>query len=327
MLVGLLVGVVVVNLAILWGLLPTIFFAITVAYILVPLTSFLRRRGYSRYIAGVISTVVAALGALLLVVPLFGILYLRRQQIINALRSLPNEILLEVGEFSYLIDTNQLIRTATSYLTQLAFDIAASLPVLAAKAFVFVFVVFGLLIRREELSTAILSSIPGAYHGIVSQLHGRIRQTLYALYITQAATGLATSLIALPVFFLFGYESALTLALIAGILQFLPVIGPSILVLALVAFEVMQGAVLTGAILVVVGLVLIGFLPDAIIRPRLARKTAHLPSTLYFVGFTGGVLSLGAVGIIAGPLAVALLAEAVSLLGEEEHPNTETAKS
>jgi hypothetical protein len=46
------------------------------------------------------------------------------------------------------------------------------------------------------------------------------------------------------------------------------------------------------------------------------RRTADLPASLYFVGFTGGVLTLGAVGIIAGPLAIALLVEAVSLLGD-----------
>jgi predicted PurR-regulated permease PerM len=297
---GLLVGLAILNLAVLWGLLPTIFFAITVTYFLVPLTSLLRLPGYSRYVAGVISAIVAAPGALLLVAPLFGRLYLRRQRIINGRGLLPNEILQEFGESSDFIDTNQLIRSATSYLTQLAFDIAASLPVLAGKGFGFVFVVFGLLIRREELSAAILSPIPDAYHGIVWHLHGRSRQTLYALYITQVATGLATSLIALPVFLFFGYKSAFTLALIAGILQFLPVIGPSILELALVAFEVRRGASLTGAILVVVGLVLIGFLPDAIIRPRLARQSAHLPGTLYYVGFIGGVLSLGAVGVSPG---------------------------
>jgi predicted PurR-regulated permease PerM len=36
--------------------------------------------------------------------------------------------------------------------------------------------------------------------------------------------------------------------------------------------------------------------------------------SLYFVGFVGGVLTLGAIGIIAGPLIVAILVEVVELL-------------
>jgi predicted PurR-regulated permease PerM len=95
------------------------------------------------------------------------------------------------------------------------------------------------------------------------------------------------------------------------------VIGPSVVVLALVAVELTQGGFLAAASFLITGLVLIGFLPDALIRPQIAQRTADLPASLYFVGFTGGILSLGAIGIIAGPVAVALLDEIVTLLGEE----------
>lgn len=66
-----------------------------------------------------------------------------------------------------------------------------------------------------------------------------------------------------------------------------------------------------------VGFFLVAWLPDVLIRPRLARGAANLPGTLYFAGFTGGLLTLGPIGVIAGPLAVALLAEATALLAAE----------
>ena len=53
------------------------------------------------------------------------------------------------------------------------------------------------------------------------------------------------------------------------------------------------------------------------VRPRLARHTADLPGSLYFIGFTGGLLSVGPIGFIAGPLVVALLVEATELLASE----------
>jgi predicted PurR-regulated permease PerM len=61
----------------------------------------------------------------------------------------------------------------------------------------------------------------------------------------------------------------------------------------------------------------VAWLPDVLIRPRLARETADLPGSLYFVGFVGGLLTLGPVGIIAGPLAVALVVEMADHLSEE----------
>jgi predicted PurR-regulated permease PerM len=52
----------------------------------------------------------------------------------------------------------------------------------------------------------------------------------------------------------------------------------------------------------------------------LASSQARLPASLYFVGFTGGVLTVGVIGIIAGPLAVAVLVEVIDLLSEGGTP-------
>jgi hypothetical protein len=54
-----------------------------------------------------------------------------------------------------------------------------------------------------------------------------------------------------------------------------------------------------------------------IVRPRLAPVAASLPSSLYFVGFVGGLLTLGAVGVVLGPVAVAPIVETGRLLGED----------
>jgi predicted PurR-regulated permease PerM len=119
------------------------------------------------------------------------------------------------------------------------------------------------------------------------------------------------------VFGALGYSGALTLAVVAGVLQFLPVVGPSVLVGALVVYQLLAGDAAAAALVGVAGAVFIGYLPDVLIRARLARRSADMPSTLYFTGFTGGLLTLGPVGIIAGLLAVALLVEGIELLSAE----------
>jgi predicted PurR-regulated permease PerM len=99
-----------------------------------------------------------------------------------------------------------------------------------------------------------------------------------------------------------------------GILQFVPVAGPILVLAGLAGLELVAGEVVRAALVFGLGGLLVGVLPDVLIRPRLARLTAGIPGSLYFVGFFGGLLSVGALGIIAGPLAVALVAEAVRLL-------------
>jgi predicted PurR-regulated permease PerM len=84
------------------------------------------------------------------------------------------------------------------------------------------------------------------------------------------------------------------------------------LVVVVAAYHLVLGDVAAAGLVLVVA-----WLPDVLIRPRLARQTTGLSGTLYFVGFVGGILTLGVVGIVAGPLAIAVLAEAAALLTED----------
>jgi predicted PurR-regulated permease PerM len=183
--------------------------------------------------------------------------------------------------------------------------------------FLFTLVVYAALRRPHTIRRALLRPVPGRYHDVVLAFHERTRSILYAIYVLQAAVAFGTFLIGYVTFVLLGYESAFTLAVIGGVLQFIPILGPSFLVAALAGVEILAGDVTGAVTLLAVGFVVIGFLPDALIRPRLARLTTGMPGSLYFVGFTGGVLSVGIVGLVAGPVVVALLAEAVSLLTDE----------
>jgi predicted PurR-regulated permease PerM len=181
----------------------------------------------------------------------------------------------------------------------------------------FAFVVFGLLVGHRAVEDALMAAVPRPYHDVVGAFARRTRDTLYAIYVLQVATGAATFFFALPVFLGLGYGIPVTLAFIAGVLQFLPIVGPSVLLGALAVYHVAAGDLVAAVLVVVFGGVIVAWLPDILVRPQLARRAGHLPGTLYFIGFVGGLLTLGPVGIVAGPLAVALVVEAVALLEAE----------
>ncbi|MFC6974853.1 AI-2E family transporter [Halomicroarcula sp. GCM10025709] len=191
------------------------------------------------------------------------------------------------------------------------------MPILALKAVLFTILLYALLWRPAAPKHELYELVPRRYHDIIDRLHRRLQSTLYAIYVLQAATAFGTFLVAWVVFAVLGYESAFALAVVAGIFQFVPVIGPSVVVLAMATAQVVAGDVVGAVLVTVFGLVLVGFLPDAVIRPRLARYTTGMPASLYFVGFTGGVLSLGIVGFIAGPVIVALLVEVLNLVTDD----------
>ena len=292
----------------------TVVFAITVAYTLFPFRQALVTRGYSRRAATSTVTGVAGLVLVVAVVPVAFVLYRRRSELLDLVRSLPETIPIVVGEFSFVIETTPLTAAVGAVLRNAALSIVSAAMVLSLKALLFAIVVYGLLVRPGSVRTVAVGLAPADFHGALERYHERIHATLVGIYVVQAATAAGTSVVAYGVFALLGYDAALTLAVVAGVLQFVPVVGPSVVIVGLAAIDVLAGNVPRATTVLIVGLVVVGFLPDAVIRPRLAAATGELPTTLYFVGFVGGVLTIGPLGFVLGPLAVGLLVETVELL-------------
>ncbi|MFC4448681.1 AI-2E family transporter [Halorussus aquaticus] len=316
-LAGVLVLLGLLSAAVLFDVLGTVFFAVTVAYVLVPLHQRFVERGMPSWWASAASTAVAFVGVLLFFASFGFLVYRRRDDLLRFLLGLPESFTVELLGAAYTIDAGVLTELARTYLGAGVIALARLAPVLALKGTLFALLVFALLVRRREARRALLAPIPHAYRDVVAALHERTRETLSAIYVLQAATAVGTFLVALPVFYVLGYEFVFTLALVAGFLQFLPIVGPSFLVVLLAVYRVTANDVVGAVLVLVLGGVVVGWLPDAVIRTRLARQTANLPGSLYFIGFTGGLLSVGPIGFIAGPLVVALLAEATELLAAE----------
>lgn len=314
---GLLVFAAVLTAALLAGVLPTVFFAITIAYLLLPLRHHLTAQGLSPFTASLLATLAAFLGTVALAAPLVIIIAVRLDGVLAFLESVPPEIVVELAGFAYTVTLDEVVTFSVAFGRSIATSAATAAPVLLIKLMLFGLLVFSLMHYQSETRTALLALVPAGYRDVVEALDRRTRETLFAIYVLQAATAVGTFLIALPIFILLGYDFPLTLATVAALLQFIPIVGPSILLAVLAVWHVIAGELVQAILVIGIGGLLIASLPDLIIRPSLAKETANLPGSLYFVGFVGGLLSLGPIGFIAGPLAVALVVELANLLAEE----------
>lgn len=303
--------------AILLEVLGTILFALTVAYVLLPVQGWLVRRGLSEWSSAVVATLVGFVSAIVVFAPIVLTLYVRIDEVIALVEGVPAEIPVTVLEMTYTIEAREVQALAVSFLRDVAVSFASSLPVLAIKFALFVILLFALLYKGDAAGRAAIAPVPHEYRDVVHALAVRARETLYAIYVLQLATSAASLAIGYPLFHLLGYEMAFTLALFAAILQFVPIIGPSLLIAPIALYHVAAGDLAAAALVGVLGITLVAWLPDIVVRPRLARRSAGLPGSLYFVGFTGGLFTLGAIGIVVGPLIVAIFVEAVELLAEE----------
>ncbi|MHB9287718.1 AI-2E family transporter [Halobacteriales archaeon Cl-PHB] len=299
--------------------LGTVFFAITVAYVLYPLRKWIVDRGLGKRIAAGICTLMAFLAAIAILTPLMAVVYYRRNALFSFARQFPQTFAIEISDTVYTLDFEVLLVESQDVLQNVAVDLAQAMPVLGLKLFLFAILVYGLLLTPHRLRTALLGPVPAGYHDLVDAFHERTKSILFAIYVLQAATAAGTFVIGYGVFWALGYDQAFVFAVLSGVLQFIPILGPSIVIVAIAGADLLAGNTAAAITVLGFGLLLVGFLPDAVIRPRLAQWTSGIPGSLYFVGFVGGVLSVGAVGVIAGPVVVALLAESVEQLSTENH--------
>jgi predicted PurR-regulated permease PerM len=304
----------------------TVLFAITVAFVLAPVQERFLARGWDRRRAS-IATAVLAVGAVLAVLtPLAVVAFERRAEVAAVVGSLPETITLAALGVEFTITRAEVVEAIAAYLPPLVIDLAVFLSAASIKLALFGILVFGLLQGHERAREAILAPVPPTYVRFVEALETRARETLVSILVLQVGTSAGAFLIALPFFWILGYDYVLVLATIAGVLQFLPIIGPIVLVLGVVGVEAMAGDLAAAAIMLVGGGIVLGWLPDVLVRPRLARYTSGLSGSLYFIGFIGGLTSLGMIGIVAGPLVVALLVEGVhQLAAEMPHTDAEPA--
>ncbi|WP_336023947.1 AI-2E family transporter [Halobellus salinisoli] len=323
---GVFVLVGVATAVLLASVLGTVFFAVTVAYLLWPVRKGLVSRGLSRRLASGGATAGAFVMTLLIFVPLAVVAYLRFDSFVALLELLPETLEFAAFGFEYSITLESLTALLVTIVEQAARRAATTAPVLLVKATLFVFLVYSLLFYGEDAQRAVIALVPSGYRDAAVALNRRARETLFAIYVLQAATALGTFVLALPVFYALGYDAVVTLSTVAAVLQFIPILGPSVLLAGLAAYHVAVGELVRAALVFLVGGFVIALLPDILVRPRLARETADIPGSLYFVGFFGGVLTLGPIGIVAGPLVVGLFVESAALLSAElNHSNLSPA--
>ena len=312
-------GTAAVAAAILLDVLGAVFLSIAAGYVLLGLHRWLTGRGFAPWPASAIASATAFVIAILLFVPFGIVLYVRIGAIVNLLAALPPTLDVEPFGYTVAVETAQLRAMVVPELTQIGLSMARSLPVLASKLFLFGFVVFAILHRRTDLRRATYAAVPPEFHELVGAYDRRIAATLYDLYVANVAVAVVVYVAALALLLALGYRLPFTLALIAGLLRFFPVVNPGLLIVGLAGVHLLRGELVPAAVVVVLGGALLVVIPEWIHRSYLRHET-DIPQALYFVGFVGGGLTAGVVGLVAGPLVLVVLVESIELLAAERRP-------
>ena len=214
------------------------------------------------------------------------------------------------------------ITTAASYL----YPIITKAGLALVHLFLFVIALFAFLLYGDSIIASLLSLLPRRTE-IFKRLLQRAYDTLYAIYFAHLLTALATFALALPFFALLGFSHLLFWATLCAFFQLVPFLGPTLIMLALSIWSFVRGDPTNGVLMLAVGYPVVCAFPDLVLRPLLMGQRTKVNTFLLWLGFVGGLLSMGPVGFVAGPLLLAVAAEAMRIAAAKSAAGSPTPPS
>lgn len=200
------------------------------------------------------------------------------------------------------------LRDATSKLLNLLLknlsDYAMTLPVKFAMVFISMFIIYYLLKEGEIIVEGMRKYLPlkeEYKHELLERLKEVTYATVYGVIVTAIVQGIAGT-IGLVIF---DVKSPLLFGLLMSIAAMLP-FGAALIWLPLASSKIFSGDLFNGIGLLIYGALIISLI-DNIVRPMIISKKSRTHPLITILGVIGGLSLFGFVGVIIGPLILAVL--------------------
>jgi predicted PurR-regulated permease PerM len=141
--------------------------------------------------------------------------------------------------------------------------------------------------------------------GRTSELLQEFRRVTVAVLQSSVLTALAQSAAALIGYLIAGAPQPLFFAAVTFGLALIPAVGATAVVLLLAALQALTGHAGSAIFLLAWGFLVVG-LVDNLVKPLLMRGGIQLHGAVLFFALIGGLAAFGTIGLVLGPLVVAL---------------------
>jgi predicted PurR-regulated permease PerM len=154
---------------------------------------------------------------------------------------------------------------------------------------------------------------------IIRRTQEVIAATVYGVLAIAAIQGSLGTFI----FWALGLPSPLLWGVVMFFLSMIPMAGAFLVWVPAAIYLALTGTYLKAGILVVWGVLVIGSI-DNVLSPRLVGRRASLHELLIFFAVLGGLQVFGVLGLVLGPVVVAMTLALIEMVRQAGHPPSET---
>ncbi len=283
------------------------------------LTYFLRpaKRRLSRYISSppLCATLLIVLVIVLVVVPTFYLTAHLVTQVTGAYNNFKETHVVEKITTFLQAKTGQDIHLQTVLLKLLdnvrefvlsaAPNFLGSVASLVIGLFVMFFVMYYALQQSSAIAQKLAHLIPlekGLKEKMLEEIQAVLEGVLYGQIITALIHGAAMGI----GFLVFGLHNVIFWAVLMTILSFIPVLGTPIIWVPAGIYLIINGHPWLGVGLLIYSTLVLTII-DNVLKPRLISDKSNIHPVIVMIGVLGGLQLFGFIGLVVGPLVLALL--------------------
>jgi predicted PurR-regulated permease PerM len=310
---GLLFGIIAVLAVVIMGPFITyIVLAGILSYTLFPVYRFFHRRTGRPALASAMSILVALL---LMVLPAFFLISELVQQVSGAYSNFQAENIQRVADYlsgltGNRIDFQGVLGSAIDQIRRsivgLAPDILGSIGELLIGLFIMFFVMYYGFREGETFIARIRELLP-LEPALKESLFYEVRTITQAVLYGQVMTALIQGTLGAVGLLIFGISNWLFWGAIMIIMAFLPLLGTPIIWVPAAVSQILDGETARGIGLLIYGSTIVMNI-DNVLRPRLMSGRTKVHPVLILLGVLGGLKIFGFIGMLVGPLILAVLA-------------------
>lgn len=141
--------------------------------------------------------------------------------------------------------------------------------------------------------------------GQTRELFSEFVRVCKSVIVSTAATSFVQAIAALVGYLIAGVPHPFFFFAVTFIIAFIPAAGAASVCLAAAAIQLVSGHPWAALFLAIYAFVVVG-LVDNVVKPLLMKDSVHMHGAVLFFALLGGLAAFGAMGMLIGPLAVAL---------------------
>ncbi len=202
-------------------------------------------------------------------------------------------------------------------------DILNGFAKMVLGLFIMFFILFFAFMDGEQWIESVKHAIPlepEHKERLFEQVKNVTRGVLYGQFLTAVVQGALGGLM----FYLFGIPNAVFWGVIMIILSFIPFLGTPIVWVPAGIIALAKGDYVAG-----IGVLAVGFLIvmniDNVLKPRLIGGKARLSTPVVLLGVFGGLALFGFIGLVLGPLILALFQTTLTFFQDPQPTTTEAS--